>query len=91
MEPRIRDVSGALRKPDLLLYREGTLVVCDVAIVWEGPEPLTTAAADKVRRYDDPPFNGKVLELHPGHAIGTIRSSLGRGAGVTIYSAIPSA
>lgn len=61
VEPRIRDDGGVLRKPDLLLVRGDVVVVCDVAVCWEGLEPLA-AVADKAHHYNDDSFNVKLSE-----------------------------
>ncbi|KAK9719194.1 hypothetical protein QE152_g22800 [Popillia japonica] len=48
---RLRLADGSLRKPDLTMVRGDTIVVCDITIVWEGPNPLTMAYQQKVAYY----------------------------------------
>lgn len=53
-EPNIRDLSGRLLKPDLLMTKGSSIVISDVSVSWEAPEPLGTAYRTKKTIYSDP-------------------------------------
>lgn len=66
VEPRFRDVSGRLRKPDLVFQRGSRLIVADVTIEWKRPEPLDIAFCNKVATYSDENFLNSVRASHSG-------------------------
>lgn len=53
-EPRIRCQNGVLKIPDLVCYNDSKVVVCDVAVSWEGPNSLSQTANHKIGTYNDP-------------------------------------
>lgn len=53
VEPRIRCASGLLKIPDLICIKNQTLVVCDIAISWEGPQTLDVTYNHKRATYND--------------------------------------
>lgn len=69
VEPRYRGTDGRLRKPDLSFSRNTNVIIADVAVSWDRPEPLTDAYQNKVTIYSDPPFINTVQRVHPGCTI----------------------
>ena len=61
--PRLRTSSG-LKKPDLIVTNENKIAVVDVTIVWDSPEPLTTAYQDKLDLYDQPPVCAYIAKAY---------------------------
>ncbi|GJQ85496.1 hypothetical protein Trydic_g17523 [Trypoxylus dichotomus] len=55
-----------LRKPDLLLAKGDTLAVCDITLVWKGPNPLTLAYHQKVAYYNQQPILDEINSRYPG-------------------------
>lgn len=53
VEPRIRCASGILKIPDLVCLKDNKMVVCDVAIAWEGPQSLDVTYNHKRATYND--------------------------------------
>lgn len=53
VEPRIRCASGVLKIPDLVCIKNEQVIVCDVAIPWEGPQSLNATYAHKQATYGD--------------------------------------
>lgn len=51
IEPRIRCASGLLKIPDLVCTKGNEVVICDVAVSWEGPESLSAAHGHKIATY----------------------------------------
>lgn len=51
IEPRIRCASGLLKIPDLICTKNDEVVVCDVAIPWEGPQSLGVIHNHKIATY----------------------------------------
>lgn len=68
-EPNIRDLSGRLLKPDLLMTKESSIVISDVSVSWEAPEPLGTAYRTKKAIYSEPAFLESVRSRYPGMEI----------------------
>lgn len=66
VEPRYRDEGGRLRKPDLVFKKGSCLVITDVTVAWERPEPLDVAYENKVAIYSDRSFLNAVRARHPG-------------------------
>lgn len=56
VEPNIRSDDGILRKPDLILHKNGCATVIDVGVHWEGPNNLISAFANKKTKYSNPYF-----------------------------------
>lgn len=65
VEPRYRGTDGRLRKPDLSFSRGRDVIIADVSVSWERPEPLVTAHQNKVAIYSEPPFIQAVRAKHP--------------------------
>lgn len=56
-EPHVRHPDGRLYKPDLVIHKnDGTSVVCDVQVSWEGVDGLGKAWASKRAVYGNPHF-----------------------------------
>lgn len=55
-EPHFRGSDGLLKKPDLLLEKDDKVIVCDVAVQWEGPRRLTVGYEEKVAHYSTAPL-----------------------------------
>lgn len=68
-EPHIRDDDRRLHKPDLLMRKDEQVIICDVAVHWEGPNPLTVAYEHKEATYSTSAFLRKVESLYPEMAI----------------------
>lgn len=68
-EPHIRCTDGALRKPDLVLQMGCRVIVCDVAVSWEGPSSLSLAALNKRAIYSEPRFLSAMASRYPGKHI----------------------
>lgn len=66
MEPRIRDRTGRLHKPNLLFKKEGHVIAADVAVHWEGPENLEQQYCHKVTKYSEELFLEALQSKHPG-------------------------
>lgn len=66
VEPHIRGEDGILKKPDLLLRRGNTLVVVDVSICWESPNPLAIQYQHKNATYSSAPFISALRRRLPG-------------------------
>lgn len=62
-EPRVR-TSGGLLKPDLIITKDESVIVCDVGVHWEGPASLRVAYEDKVRHYSSAPFVEAVKKMY---------------------------
>ncbi|KYO40232.1 hypothetical protein Y1Q_0019437 [Alligator mississippiensis] len=61
-EPHLRNAAGELHKPDLVFVRDGTALVVDVTVRYEGgAASLLTAAAEKAAKYLD--LNAQIQEL----------------------------
>ena len=56
VEPRIRCMSGRLRIPDLILTKDDQAIVSDVAVSWEGPNPLMASYNNKLAKYGEQEF-----------------------------------
>lgn len=69
IEPRIRGSDGELLKPDLLIWNDSKLIVCDIGIAWEGPDPLSQSFATKVAKYSRPSFLESVSLRSEGRRI----------------------
>lgn len=69
VEPRIRCTDGALKIPDLLLRMGSRIVVVDATVSWEGPNPLSVAALNKVAIYSEPRLIQALNVRHPGAII----------------------
>jgi len=70
-EPHIRELSGLLNKPDLILSKNNEVVIVDVGIHWEGPEPLTTAYDNKIAKYSTPTFLDAIVRRYETNSIHT--------------------
>ncbi|KAK9747506.1 hypothetical protein QE152_g5279 [Popillia japonica] len=75
-EMRLRLADGSLRKPDLVMAQGDTIVVCDVTIVWEGPNPLTMAYHQKVAYYSQQPVLDAIHDRFPGRSVVVLRTTL---------------
>lgn len=69
IEPRIRARNGLLRVPDLTLVKGDTVVVCDAAVSWEGPDALHLAGANKIAHYSNHDFVLALQAIYPGKVI----------------------
>lgn len=54
VEPRLRLPDGTLKKPDVLCEKGDNVIISDIAIHWEGPEPLNVQFLNKVTLYSSP-------------------------------------
>lgn len=68
-EPHIRDDEQRLHKPDLLMEKNDQVVICDVAVHWEGPNPLTVAYEHKEATYSTTALLSKLASTYPQKAI----------------------
>ena len=68
-EKRIRTSDGTLRIPDLLFFKGSRIVVCDVSVNWEGPNPLSVAYQAKVDYYSNPLFLQALQRMYPDKSI----------------------
>lgn len=68
-EPRIRDTTGLLRKPDLVLTRASSTIICEATVSWEGPDGLTAARNNKLATYGYPEFVEAVKKRYPGNTL----------------------
>lgn len=68
-EPRIRTQEGVLRKPDLLFLKDNEVVLCDVAVAWEGPDGLRRTHDHKVAYYGETTFVQALQTRHPSKTI----------------------
>lgn len=69
VEPHIRCSSGLLRKPDLIFAKGNSVVIADVAVCWEAPNPLRVQFEHKIATYSDPAFVDSIKKLYPGSDI----------------------
>lgn len=77
VEPHTRDALGRPRYPDLVLEKGNGVVVADVAVHWEAPNPLATAFQHKVAKYSDPDFVRALQRIHPDKEINISAMVLG--------------
>lgn len=56
LEPHVRHQDGTLFKPDLVVHQPDSTTVVDVAICWEGHQPLSAAWQTKYQVYNHPKF-----------------------------------
>lgn len=56
VEPKIRGTDRIMRSPDLIMSRDDDVIICDVGIHWEGPNPLSTSYENKQALYSVEPF-----------------------------------
>lgn len=68
-EPHIRGEDGSLKKPDLLMVKGDQVVITDVAVCWEAPNPLGAAYRTKQFIYGGQEFLDKVREMYPDKVI----------------------
>lgn len=68
-EQRLNLQDGQLRKPDLILPKGSTVVVCDVAVSWEGPRSLGAAYEQKILYYSQPAVMEALQRRYPGKEI----------------------
>ena len=59
MEPRIRDASGELFIPDMIMKKDNTAIVVDANVPWES-EDLSLAAQNKKAKYGKPPIEAAI-------------------------------
>lgn len=59
MEPRIRDATGELFIPDMVMKKGNTAIVVDANIPWES-EDLVLAARNKKAKYGKPPLEAAI-------------------------------
>lgn len=69
LEPNIRCSDGNLKKPDLIMYKNNTLIVSDVGINWEGPLSLDSQYNTKLAIYSSSNFISALQERFPEHNI----------------------
>lgn len=65
VEPNIWGTDGVRRKPDLIFKKENQIIICDVAIHWEGPRPLLTSYNAKIDYYSVHPFLQALQQRYP--------------------------
>lgn len=66
VEPHVRLADGQLRKPDLILKRDGEVVICDVAVPWEGPQDMGLTYTHKIAYYGEEAMTTAVQKIFPG-------------------------
>lgn len=76
-EPRIRDTNGLLRKPDLVLTRETSTILCEATVSWEGPDGLSAARQNKVATYGYPAFVEAMRSRYPGKTLAMLPLIIG--------------
>ena len=54
--------SCGLKKPDLVITNQDKIAVVDVTVVWDFPEPLSTAYQDKLDLYNQPPIHAYIAK-----------------------------
>ena len=59
--PRLCTSCG-LRKPDLIITNQNKIARVNVTVVWDSPEPLSTAYQDKLDLYDQPPIQAYIAK-----------------------------
>lgn len=65
VEPHIRCTDGVLRKPDVLFRRGSEVLVAEVGVNWEAPNPLRMQYDHKVALYSEPRFVEALRARHP--------------------------
>lgn len=69
IEKHIYGHDGIMRKPDLILKKNDTIIVADVGVHWEGEESLDYFYHAKVQHYSSEAFLEKLRVLYPGCSI----------------------
>lgn len=69
VEPRIRLGDGSLRIPDLVACLGDRVIVAEVTVTWEGPDPMNMAASNKTAIYTTPQFLQAMQAEYPGKII----------------------
>lgn len=68
-EPRIRSQDGRLRKPDIVCAKGDRVLVVELGVSWEGPDPLSVAWHNKRALYEDPGFLAALSLRYPGKLV----------------------
>lgn len=66
IEPTIRDGTGRLHKPDLMVTKDDGIHIVEVGVNWETPRPLAQHFLNKVATYSTPEFILALEQLYPG-------------------------
>ena len=69
LEPNIRCSDGILKKPDIIMMKNNTLIISDVGVNWEGPLSLDFQYNNKVAIYSTATFIDAIQQRFPSYNI----------------------
>lgn len=68
-EAHLRTADIGLQKPDLILFNDTDVIICDVSICWEGPRPLGNQYSLKIQKYSNKSLIEQIQRIFPGKKI----------------------